>query len=137
MTDFERIDRILFEMHNSKNGMLNIQDYLVNKIGDKDIDAYSKIKTIIKTQELARQISNTPVFEILPLGSDVVRAGGYLNYVDKMTFNKEKAERLKVIEFEDAELKLKLNKFYFKYRWIPFALSGLALIISILVAIFK
>lgn len=137
MTDDERIEKVLSEMDNNKNGMLDIQKFLVDEVKDTDLISYRRIKTIIVDKGLARQISSTTVFEILPLGREIVKGGGYTKYIEKLNLDKEEAERLKKIELEDAELKLKLNRFYFKYRWIPFVFSLAALIISILVAILK
>ncbi|MFA5806317.1 MAG: hypothetical protein WC879_16925 [Melioribacteraceae bacterium] len=137
MTDDERIEKVLSEMENNRTGMLDISKFLVEQFNDNDNSAYRRIKSVIVSMGLAKSFPTAPIVEILPAGRDVVKSGGYIKFIEKLKLDQEEAEHLKKIGLEDAELKLKLNRFYFKFRWIPFAFSIAALIISILVAIFK
>jgi hypothetical protein len=137
MDDIERIDKVLSAMDKNRKSTLDVQKFLVNEVKDRDLVSYQRIISKIVGMGLAKQLSGlSTICEILPDGREIVKAGGYIKYVDKMTFGKEEALRLKKIESENAEVELRLNKFYLKWKWIPFVLSALALGIS-LVAIFK
>jgi hypothetical protein len=137
MTDEEIIEKVLFEMNDNKNGTLDVPKFQMGETNAIDLASYRRIRTTLVEIGAAKLIHGTSVLEILPLGRDIVKTGGYEKYIERLKQTKAEDERLKKIQLEGLELKLNLDKFYFKYRWIPFALSLLALIISLLVAIFK
>lgn len=137
MTDDDRIEMVLNEMANIGNGRLSIQKFLSESVNDKDLNSYQRISSFLVNKGFARQLSTIPVLEILPNGRDIVNTGGYLKYIEKIKSDKEEDARLKKIKANLDESNLRLTGFYYKWRWVPFVLSALALVISLLVAIFK
>ena len=102
---------------NSENSIHDIMRVIerdkLAEIKKMDINAYSVIATE-KTHE-------------------IVKDGGYLKFLDKKNQEKKKIEeKRKEMEFQNNFWNVKINKWYHKTRWLPFFISVVALIISIL-----
>lgn len=140
MEDSERIEKTLIELDQKKDGRMVVQAFLQETLKDLNTDyhSYKRVQGIIVDEGFAKNINPAfGIFEITAKGREIVRSGGYLKYVERKEEKEKEGRKLKELQLQQTETGVKLNKFYYKYRWIPFALSLLALLISILVAIFK
>lgn len=136
MTDDERIEKVLNEMANNGNGRLSVQKFLSETVKDEDPLSYQRIDLAIVSMGFARKLSTIPSLEILPNGRDIVKSGGYIKYFEKIKLDEEEKFDSQKINAELDKVNLKLNKFYLKWRWVPFVFSALAIIISLLALIF-
>jgi len=133
MTDDKRIDKVLDAMAKSGNGRLNVQKFLIEKIKDEDLLSYQRIISIIEDKRFAKRLSGLgATCMILSSGLDIVNSGGYIKYLDRLKAEEEEEEtHLRKTKAELDEVNLKLNRFLLKYKWVPYILSGLAIVISI------
>lgn len=133
MTDDERIDLVLTEMAKKGDGRLDIKQYLLEEIHDDDYLSFQRVIANFRTNGYAQSISGGlgTIYEILQTGKDIVNSGGYIKYLERLKAMAEAEEHSRNIKTELDEVNLKLNGFYFKYKWLPFMLSGFAILISI------
>jgi hypothetical protein len=131
MTDDERIDKVLSAMKNSGNGTLDIQKYLVNVLHDTDLISHQRVRSFIVFNGYANPVSNTSLLKLLPPGLDVLKIGGYLKYLELIDEKEARERQWDITKEKLDEVNLKLNGFYLKYKWVPFVLSGLAILTSI------
>jgi hypothetical protein len=131
MTDNERIDKVLDALAKSQNGRLNVQEFL-DKAKDEDRLSYQRIIPIIEDKGFAKRLptlGNTCM--ILSAGLDIVNSGGYLTYLEKQWVASEEEAKEGKTTAELNEVNLQLNRFLLKYKWLPYFLSGAAIVISI------
>lgn len=102
-------------MANNANGRLNVIRFIETKVEDGDRFLGQRVIPIIVEKEYEKKIPNTAELIITSVGRDVVRSGGYVNYIRELELDKEGKDYSQRI----------------KYRWIPFALSALAVLISL------
>ena len=131
MTDDERIDKVMLEMGNSRNGKLDVQSYLADQLKDEDPLSYQRIRSFIINSGYAKIVINTPLLDILPPGLEISKIGGYLKHLELKREKEEQEKKWNLTREQLDEVNLRLNRFYLKYKWIPFVLSGIAILISI------
>ena len=84
MDDNERIDKVLTELDKNKSGLVDVQKFLVNEVKDNDLRSYQRIIREIVNKRFAKQQSGlSTVCEILPPGREIVKAGGYIKYLER------------------------------------------------------
>lgn len=136
MNDNERIDKVLDTMAKSRNGRLNVQEFLMEEIKDEDHLSYQRIIAFIEDKGYAKRLSKINVIcMILTAGLDIVNSGGYLKYLERQKAVEEKEAKDSKTKAELDEVNLQLNRFYLRYKWVPFVLSLAAIIIA-LIALF-
>jgi hypothetical protein len=136
MTDNERIDKVLDAMAKSQNGRLNVQKFLTEDVKDQDLLSYQRIIPILENKRLAERISGLgATCMILSDGLEIVNSGGYIKYLERQKAAVEKEAMDSKTKAELDEVNLQLNRFYLKYKWVPFVLSLAAIIIA-LIALF-
>jgi len=132
MTDNERIDRFLDAIAKTKEGRLNVQEFLNEDLKDKDLLSYQRIILALEAKGFVKRISGlSPTCLLLTVGLDIVNSGGYIKYLERQKAGEEEEVRSKKTQYELDEVNLQLNRFYLKYKWLPFLLSGAAILISI------
>ena len=132
MTDNERIDRFLDALAKSNDRRLNAQKFLLEEVKDEDTLSYQRIILAIESKGFAERISGLgATCMILSDGMDIVNSGGYIKNLERQKAADEEEARLRRTKAELDEVNLKLNRFYLKYKWLPFLLSGFAILISI------
>jgi hypothetical protein len=131
MTDDERIDLVLTEMVNNGIGRLNIQKYLSETLKDIDPHSFRRLTVFLVDKGWVRRIHNVPFLEILPDGREIVDSGGYVKYLQRLKRNQVENADAQTTERELNSVNLKLNGFYLKYKWIPFVLSLIAILLSV------
>ena len=132
MNDEERIDNVLKELDSNSTGRCDLRMFLKNTLKDDDLNSFQRIIPILEKNEWAERIrgSLSPTLEILPAGREIVKLGGYIKYLEKKKAEEEKEAHRSDIEDKLAEKKLKQINFLLKHKWLPFILSGLAILIS-------
>ncbi|HUS87509.1 MAG TPA: hypothetical protein VMW76_09730 [Bacteroidales bacterium] len=134
MTDQQRIDKVLSKLASSASGRLNVQKILMEDLEDDDQVSYMRIITTMVDMKYVQRLSGagmSNIVYILTAGQDIVKNGGYLKYLENSEEEKRKDRIRREEEAENTSYTLILNKFYWKYRWLPFVLSILAVLISI------
>ena len=135
MTDNERIEKVLSELDIINPVKLDISVFLEIQLKDKEDSSFIRVISALENMGLARSIPSTPLMEILPKGIEVVKFGGYIKYLEKLKLDREEDARLRKLKVDLDESNLKLTRFYYNWRWIPFLLSGIAIIISVIAII--
>jgi hypothetical protein len=136
MTDNERIDKFLDAIAKSKDGRLNIQKFLIEDLKDDDVLSFQRIILDIKRKGFVEQLSGLgTTCLILSAGLDIVNSGGYIKYLERQKAAEEEEVKLGKIKAELDESNLKHVRFILKYKWLPFILSGVAIIVSIIAII--
>ena len=132
MTDNERIDSFLDALAKSNDRRLNAQKFLLEEVKDEDILSYQRIILAIESKGFAERISGLgATCMILSDGMDIVNSGGYIKNLERQKVADEGEVRLRKTKAELDDVNLQLNRFYLKYKWLPFLLSGFAILISI------
>jgi hypothetical protein len=132
MTDNERIDRFLDAIAKTKDGRLSVQKFLNEDLKDEDLLSYQRIIFALEANGFVKRISGlSTTCLLLTAGLDIVNSGGYLKYLERQKADEEEEVRSKKTQYELDEVNLQLNRFYLKYKWLPFLLSGVAILISI------
>lgn len=132
MTDNERIASFLDAIAKSKDGRLNVQKFLNEDVKDEDLLSYQRIIPALEAKGFAKRISGlSATCLLLTTGLDIVNSGGYIKYLERQKSTEVEEVRLSKTKAELDEVNLKLNRFYLKYKWLPFLLSGVAILLSI------
>ena len=130
MTDDERIDKILDSMAKSQNGRLDVQKFLMEEVKNEDRLSYQRIIPIIEDKGFAKRLSGLgTTCTILSVGLDIVNSGRYSKYLERQKAAFEKEDKDNKTRAELDEVNLQLNRFYLKYKWLPYILSGAAVVI--------
>ena len=131
MTDDERIEKVLSELEKIKPAMLDVSFFLTKQLNDEDDFSYRRVISTLESLRLARSTPDTPVLVLLSEGSKVANSGGYKKYIKELKRSEEEENRSRKTKIELDEVNLNLNRFYLKYKWLPFLFSGIAILISL------
>lgn len=132
MTDNERIDRFLDAIAKSKDGRLNVQKFLIEEVKDEDVLSYQRIILAIEGKGFAERLSGLgATCMILSAGLDIVNSGGYIKHLERKKAAEEEEVQLNKTKAELDVVNLQLTMFYLRYKWLPFLLSGIAILISL------
>jgi len=136
MTDEERIDKVLNAMAQSHNNHIDIQKYLTKNVVDVDLRSYQRIIARLEEEGTANRIAGlSTICMITAKGKEIANSGGYIAFLERQKAAEKAETKHKADEVELTEVNLNLNRFYLKYRWLPFILSAIAIIISIIALI--
>jgi hypothetical protein len=127
------IAKLLEKIANGKGAYYELHDLL------KEITKEGNYKSLCGiTDRIEKRIKAEGIAELLRNDSDIVpnhktyeivRAGGYLSYIEA---KKKKDER----EEQHKEIQFKLNRWLYRTKLLPHILSIMAIIISILTLLF-
>jgi hypothetical protein len=133
-TDYNKAIAHLLEcaVEASKPGgrLFSISDYLL-QIGINDKSIKNIILDRIAYERLA-DVRDTERIFATPVTHSIIEKGGYLVYLEN---ERKEAEREKIRKTKEENYyhwQGTLGKWYFKFRWLPFVFSLLALIVSII-----
>jgi hypothetical protein len=132
MNDDERIDAVLNKMNSISNGRISIQQFLNEELKDSDQLSFQRIVPALEARGFAFRLAGlSATCEISDLGRRIVKDGGYLKYLERL--NNDQLAEIEAIKNSRKldEVNLELNTFYLRFKWIPFVLSGIAILLSI------
>jgi lipopolysaccharide export LptBFGC system permease protein LptF len=125
------IDKLLKEIDKLESYTeLSEDDFYDDNVDDKiAYEKFNNYKTTIHEAKNEKVISGSLTFDrkikLTSFGKEIVKNGGWLKYIEEKSFNKSR-------EREKDEYDFKTKKWLYKTRFLPFIISGFALLVSIL-----
>jgi hypothetical protein len=119
-----KIDNLLTEINKSADYTMAFE----NNFGSSSeyIDYHCLILYLLNDIKIIyKPFNNDRRLRLSGKGNEIIEKGGWLKYIE---IEKEKAE----LNFEKEKYDLLSKKWIYKYRLLPYIISGLALLISIL-----
>jgi hypothetical protein len=125
------IEKLINEINNlPKYNELREDDFYDDKIDNETINQnfrnyQASVQLAIDEMLITRSFTFKRNLYLTPLGKKIIRKGGWLKHLE---FEDNKTKR----ETEKDEYDFKTKKWIYKTRFLPYFISGLALIISVL-----
>lgn len=130
------IDSIISTQYKIEPEQLFLSDHLRRTFGIQDNHTFIRIRNKIVAEGLGNLIDMDRI-EITSEARNIVKSGGYINYLIQRT--KKQEEDLQIIKIEHEKLiyDLRINKYLFKTRWWPHIISIISIIIAIIALLKK